>query len=142
MAMYALGILPLIRAVATHGAKQVWHADDAIANGQLSNIRNWWDQLTTDGPSFGYYVNNEKSWLIVKEEHQEQAERIFEGTGIKITSEGKRHLGSALGTSNFVKRYVQKKVETWQAEIGILSTIAKSEPHTAYSALTHGLTSH
>ena len=100
MAMYALGILPLIRAVATQGAKQVWYADDATASGQLTNIRNWWDQLTTDGPSFGYHVNNEKSWLIVKEEHLEQAERTFEGTGIKITSEGKRHLGSALGISN------------------------------------------
>ena len=142
MAMYALGILPLIRAVATQGAKQVWYADDATASGQLTNIRNWWDQLTTDGPSFGYHVNNEKSWLIVKEEHLEQAERTFEGTGIKITSEGKRHLGSALGTSNFVARYVQKKVKTWQAEIGILSSIAKSEPHSSYSALTQRLTSH
>ena len=59
MAMYTLGILPLILAVATHGAKQVVY--DATASGQLTNIRNWWDQLMTDGPSFGYHVNNEKS---------------------------------------------------------------------------------
>ena len=31
MAMYALGTLPLIRAVTTPGAKQTWYADDAAA---------------------------------------------------------------------------------------------------------------
>ena len=33
MAMYALGTLPLIRAVTTPGAKQTWYADDAAAGG-------------------------------------------------------------------------------------------------------------
>ena len=34
-----------------------------------------------------------------------------------------------------------KKVEKWKSEIEKLSDIAKSQPHTAYSALTKGLCS-
>ena len=54
MAMYALGTLPLIRAVTTPGAKQSWYADDATAGGSLTNIRIWWDQLSSLGPKYGY----------------------------------------------------------------------------------------
>ena len=142
MAMYALGTLPLIRAVTTPGAKQTWYADDAAAGGNLRHIRQWWDQLSAVGPDFGYFANSSKSWLIVKEQHQAEAERIFAETGVRITCEGKRHLGAALGTRDFVVEYVQEKVANWKAEIGRLSLFARSEPHAAYSALTHGLTSH
>ena len=142
MAMYALGTLPLIRAVTTPGAKQTWYADDAAAGGNLRHIRQWWNQLATLGPDFGYFANSSKSWLIVKEQHLAEAERIFAETGVRITCEGKRHLGAALGTRDFVVDYVREKVTNWKAEIGHLSSFAKSEPHAAYAALTHGLMSH
>ena len=38
MAMYALGILPLISAVSTAGATQTWYADDATAGGHLTHL--------------------------------------------------------------------------------------------------------
>lgn len=104
MAMYALGTLPLIHAVAIPGANQTWYADDATAGGHLMHIRHWWDQLASKGPKYGYYVNSGKSWLIVKEKHLARAERTCTGTGIRITCEGKRHLGAALGT--FVNEYI------------------------------------
>ena len=142
MAMYALGTLPLIRAVTTPGAKQSWYADDATAGGSLTNIRIWWDQLSSLGPKYGYLVNSGKSWLIVKEKHLVKAERIFAGTEIHVSCEGKRHLGSALGTQSFAKEYVLQKVTTWKDELERLSSIAKTEPHAAFSALTHRLMSH
>ena len=71
-----------------------------------------------------------------------EAERIFAETGVRITCEGKRHLGAALGTRDFVVDYVREKVANWKAEIGHLSSFAKSEPHAAYAALTHGLMCH
>ena len=142
MAMYALGTLPLIRAVTTPGANQTWYADDAAAGGNLRHIRQWWNQLAAVGPDFGYFANSTKSWLIVKEQHLAEAERIFAETGVRITCEGKRHLGAALGTRDFVVEYVREKVANWKAEIGRLSSFAKSEPHAAYAALTHGLMSH
>ena len=94
------------------------------------------------GPDFGYFANSSKSWLVVKEQHLAEAERVFAETGLRITCEGKRHLGAALGTRDFVVDYVQEKVANWKAEIGHLSSFAKSEPHAAYAALTHGLMSH
>ena len=142
MAMYALGTLPLIRAVTTPSAKQTWYADDAAAGGNLRHIRQWWNRLAAVGPDFGYFANSSKSWLVVKEQHLAEAERVFAETGLHINCEGKRHLGAALGTRDFVVDYVQEKVANWKAEIGHLSSFAKSEPHAAYAALTHGLMSH
>ena len=132
MAMYALGTLPLIRAVTTPGVKQTWYADDAAAGGNLRHIRQWWNRLAAVGPDFGYFANSSKSWLVVKEQHLAEAERVFAETGLRITCEGKRHLGAALGTRDFVVDYVQEKVANWKAEIGHLSSFAKSEPHAAY----------
>ena len=43
-------------------------------------------------------MNGSKTWIIVKnEEALEEAKRVFAGTGVKFTSEGKRHLGASLG---------------------------------------------
>ena len=71
----------------------------------------------------------------------EEASTIFQGTGVSITMEGKRHLGAALGTHAFVESYVQQKVAGWVREVECLSTIATTHPQAAYAALTHGLIS-
>ena len=121
----ALGILPLIQRLNV-AARQVWFADDGTAGGKLNQIKLWWSMLNTIGPDYGYYPNAAKSWLIVKEDHLEAAERLFAGTGVNVTAEGKRHLGAAVGTRSFVESYVMKKVEKWKSEIEKLSDIAKS----------------
>ena len=77
----------------------------------------------------------------MKEGKIEDATTAFEGTGIGITQEGKRHLGAALGTNSFVDSYVQKKVSEWVREIEQLSSFAVTQPHATYAAFTHGLTS-
>ena len=138
--MYALGILPLIQRLNV-AARQVWFADDSTARGKLNQIKLWWSMVNTIGPEYGYYPNAAKSWLIVKEDHLEAAERLFAGTGVNVTAEGKQHLGAAVETRSFVESYVMKKVEKWRSEIKKLSHIAKSQPHSAYSALTKGLCS-
>ena len=79
--------------------------------------------------------------VIVKEEHAAQAAELFQDTEICITKEGRRHLGAALGSQTFVEAYVSGKVEEWIKEIKQLAKIASSQPHAAYAALTHGLTS-
>ena len=57
MAMYAIGILPLIQKLSSERTKQVWYADDAAAYGDLSHLRSWWDQLAEVGPTYGYHPN-------------------------------------------------------------------------------------
>ena len=59
MAMYALGILPLIRKL--NANKQVWFADDAAAGDSLANLHEWWSMLLKLGPSFGYHPNPAKT---------------------------------------------------------------------------------
>ena len=138
MAMYAIGIPPLIKSLSSEGIAQTWYADDSAACGDLKHIRDWWDHLVKVGPNYG---NALKTWLIVKEGKLDEAKTTFEGTGINITLEGKRYLGAALGTSSFVTSYVQDRVSEWVKEVEKLSTFAVSQPHAAHSAFTHGVTS-
>ena len=140
-AMYAIATLPLIRQPKeASSAIQVWFADDATAGGQLQQLKQWWEVLEKIGPDFGYYVNASKSWLIVKEEHQTDATDIFANIGVRITKEGKRHLGAALGMETFIEEFVTAKIQEWVKEVKQLSNIALTQPHVAYAATTHGLT--
>ena len=92
-------------------------------------------------PDFGYHANATKSWFIIKEEDTAWAAELFQDTDVQITSEGQRHLGAALGSRTFVETYVTGKVQEWVREIEQLVAIASSQPHAAYAASTHGLSS-
>ena len=141
MAMYAIGTLPLVHQLHSDDTKQVWFADDATAGGRVHQLHDWWTKLCELGPSFGYFANPGKTWLIVKDDHLSTATELFAGTGVNITTEGKRHLGAALGPRSFVTTYMQAKVNKRIASINELAQIAKTQPHAAYSAFTHGLAS-
>ena len=56
MAMYAIGILPLILHV-QHIADQIWYADDSSAGGTIISLKKWWDELQKLGSSYGYVIN-------------------------------------------------------------------------------------
>ena len=79
MAMYGIGILPLIKKLQTCDVTQTWYADDAAAAGSTANIRCWWDMITKAGPMFGYYPNASKTHLIVKQEYVQSAKGLFDG---------------------------------------------------------------
>lgn len=68
-----------------------------------------------------------------------RAQEIFAGTGIKIITEGKRMLGSFVGTDEGKHEYVKKKVEDWIQDIRELSEIGWEEPQIALSAYVKGL---
>ena len=105
MAMYAIGTQPLIRKL-DGISKQVWYADDSAAGSNLERLRRWWDVLKEIGPLYGYYPNGSKTHVLVKSQHSEAANEIFEGTGISISTEGERYLGGAMGTASFLRQYV------------------------------------
>ena len=113
MQFYALGMNPLTLFLSTHvhEVKQVWLADDATGAGKLEKLKLWWDLVIQEGVKYGYFVNQSKSWLILKNHDQlEAAEEIFEGSHIKITTAGKRHLGAAIGSQDFKTEYITEKV--------------------------------
>jgi hypothetical protein len=140
MAMYGLALVPLTKKL--HGfCSQVWFADDGTGAGKLAALRKWWDALLANGPAYGYFPKPSKTWLIVKEEHLEEARKVFEGTGVQFTSEGQRHLGAALGSPSFKDCYVKKKIDEWVESVEILAKFAVTQPHAAFSALVHRLQS-
>ena len=108
MAMYAVTITPFIRSLEDDEIKQVWFADDSAAGGGLAGLRRWWDLIVEKGPAYGYYPNPTKTCLVAKEENIEMAKKVFQGTGISVTEEGKRHLGAAIGTQAFVESYIYR----------------------------------
>ena len=130
MGIYALGILPLLIAIksSVHETDdhllQVAFADDLTGTGSLRSLRTWWETIVKFGHSIGYYANGEKSWLIVRPELIDEAKNIFTGTSIKVTTEGRRHLGACVGSASFKENYVRSKVQEWVKEINNLAEIA------------------
>ena len=57
MAMYALAIAPLFNKLhhSLPTCKQVWYADDSTVAGSLSDVRKWWDEISSLGPGYGYF---------------------------------------------------------------------------------------
>jgi len=152
MAMYALALVPLLKSLLPI-CKQVWFADDATGCDKFLTMREWFDCLVKRGPMFGYFPKPSKCILLSKPDRVELAHLAFKGSGIDIQTEGAkdsgveiitngtRHLGAAVGTDEFKRSYVEKKVTSWVQCVKTLSNIAATEPHAAYSAFTHCLQS-
>ena len=75
-------------------AKEVAFADDFTVAGKLSSIKDYWSQLTSIGPKYGYFPKASKSYLIVKEDQLPSAITLFHNSNVNITVEGKKAFGS------------------------------------------------
>ena len=144
MPVYAESIIPLMDMAADplnrseDKVRQSAFADDLAAAGTINELKWWWDIIVKFGPFLGYYPKPEKSWLIVKPQFLEQAKEIFSQSGLKITTEGRRHLGAVVGSAVYKKEYVDQLVDSWIEDLNQLAEIAKVEPHLAYSAYVFG----
>ena len=108
-------------------------ADDISGAGSLDDLIIWWKNVISEGKKFGYLVNEKKSWLILKDSGRlQESQRLFSNTGIKLTTDGQRHLGAAIVTSNFRAQYAAEKVMKWFSELHRLASFAKIQPHAAY----------
>ena len=143
MAWYSLSTTVLIDSLRAKFSevKQVWLADDASAAGKIEKLKKWYDELIKEGEKFGYHVNGSKSWLIVKDDVTEQEAKKEFGDSVNITTEGQRHLGAVIGSTDFKKMYCMEKVTKWREELMALSQIAETHPQMAYAAYTKGYAS-
>ena len=89
-------------------------------------------------PLLGYYPNPDKSWLVVKQQLFDKATEQFNGTGVNITTEGRKYLGGFIGTKQGKEKHVNNLVEKWSKQLIQLSSIAKFEPQAAYTAFVSG----
>ena len=76
--------------------------------------------------------------ILKNETPLETANNLFTNTKINITTEGKRHLGAAIGSNEFRVKYVIEKVDEWIDELKTLSAYAKSQQQAAYAAFCFG----
>lgn len=68
MFVYAIGTIPLIRAIDhPSGGVQIWYADDSSACAPLSSLEVRLRKLMEVGPQFGYHSEPRKSVLVVKD---------------------------------------------------------------------------
>ena len=137
MPMYALATIPLIDQL-PRNVTQIWYADDACAIGSVADLYAWWNELTTRGQKYSYHVNAIKTRLVTKESVMSEASKIFSGTAVNITSHGRPYLGSPIGSQSYVKEFVLEKVGEWKDELLQLCQWARTQPHAAFTAYTHG----
>ena len=93
--------------------------------------------MNDNGPTIGYTPNAIKSVLIIKPELYANVVELFCGSGVIVTKDGQRHLGVVIGTEEFKEKYDGEKVPEWVKEVVVLSDMARTEPHAAYSTFTH-----
>ena len=117
---------------------QVWYTDDACACSSVSALHNWYKYLCDLVPYYGYIVNAAKTWLVVKPPFQAE---LFAGTGVNLSTEVRPYLGATIGSRDYTQKNVEQKVDECSAEVQRLAKIAESQPHAAYSTLTHSLSS-
>ena len=82
-----------------------------------------------------------KTWLIVKPDFHDIAFSTFNSSSVNIRTEGRCYLGSAIGSPAFLSVYAHGMVSEWVSQLELLVSIARSHPHSAYSAFTRGLIS-
>ena len=64
---------------------------------------------------------------------------FFAGTGISITTEGRKHLGAALGQRSYLEDYLGGNVKEWVNEVTALAEFATTQPQASYAAFMFGL---
>ena len=114
-------------------------AGDFTGCGKLESLKWWFGETSRLGPFIRFCVSTTKTWLIVKDHELQKLFRIFAGAGIKITSDGRRHLWEVIGTNENKNKFIDEKIDEWCKEIEILSTIAATEPHAAFAGFISGL---
>ena len=77
--------------------------------------------------------------MIVKEAAAEEAKRLFSGTGVQITTEGKRLLGAAIGNNDFEEKFTETIISPLFQQVSRLAEVAQTQTHTAHAAFTHSL---
>ena len=71
--------------------------------------------------------------------HLEEAQNIFGESGVTITTKDERHMGAAIGSEEFKRQYVEKKISKWVEDIETLAKIAEDEPQSVYASYTKAI---
>ena len=130
MFVYAIATIPLILKTvwqteqAKENSKSAGYADDLFGAGSVRGLKKLWQYIKSEGPKYGYHQEESKTWLIVKPEFLSEAKLIFSDTAVNVTTNGRKHLGAAIGSIEFRDEFVNKKVDNWISELEMLAKLA------------------
>lgn len=111
-------------------------ADDLNGTGKTISLLKWCKYLLLYGPKICYFPEPSKFLLIVKSQYLEEATHLFKDSPQVNITDGRKHLGAAVGSNNFKESYVINN--EWMRQLSVLSTIARTQPHSAYIAFITG----
>ena len=97
--MYALGLMPLHTSIISNYTGNLIHVafdEDLTGVVKIHELNKLWKNVLHHGLYLGYYVNESKSWLIIKEEYIEIANETFRDSKLKITTGGHHHLDAVV----------------------------------------------
>ena len=115
MGVYALGLIPLLTSIISNNTGNLIHVafvDDLTGVGKIHELIEWWKNALHYGPYLGYYVNESKPWLIMKEEYIQIANKTFRDYNIKITTDG-----AVVGSNENKEVFVIAKVSEWLKQL-------------------------
>ena len=119
MGAYVLGIVRfLLQFINLNemNVKEAVFADEFSIAGSLNSIKDYRDKLTAISPKYGYFPKPAKFYLIGKEE----AQNVFANSGVNVTTEGKRHLGAVIGSTEYYDQHVKDLVKDWNNQLTTL----------------------
>ena len=141
MMFYSAANLPLVRALKGNGywfrADMPMH--DFVCAGSLADIHRWLDHFLELGPSYGYFPEPRKSYLVVAPNVTHLASETFAGLGISIVCD---HfiLKDVIGKDTQCENLIQLKVNQWVHSINALDKAARKSSHAAFGAMVELLT--
>ena len=139
MLAYAIGTLPLIRSLKhPQDGIQIWYADDASACAPLAALKDWIDKLIKEGPSYGYFPEPMKSFLVVSDSYLSKAHEVFEKFGVQVVT-SHRLLGGVVGVEEGKTDFVKGMMNDWIHLIDRLTSVASDQPQAAYAAFTRSV---
>ena len=147
MILYGLSLTPLIKKLQLENHTtpiptplQPWFADDSAIISHPTQTAKFLSSLLKYGPSYGYFIQPEKSFHICPITEETEAKQIFTSHGININYvRGHEYLGSFLGENESKISWLQPQINKWTNYIETFSEAAKQYPHSAYTAFTHCL---
>lgn len=134
IAIYAVAIHPLIHHLEDKGTKQLsLVCRRCCSRRRAQSSQNVVGSDRRLGSDYGYLATASKTCLIVKESYVPGGSKYYiprnrPRVAIPRPTDGRRHLGAALGTPVLVESYVQLKVTGWVR----LSPITTTQPQAAY----------
>ena len=79
------------------------------------------------GPLYSYFLEPNKSVLVVSPWNVPQAEALFMGCGLQIVT-GSRYLGGFVGTDTKQAHWLGENISVWRDSVATLAGVACRHP--------------